>query len=529
MTSSSSHSHARHHANNALSSSQTPVFLETDISLSLATFGLSVPAKQTSRFRNLLGKERLLKRPNVNPVQVSEHAPDRRILLISVEYASLSELLSAMPVESTSIIKDAIDTSEVEVIQPYEVNVPYDALTMQECLRQIIPLAEVKDDDLQGSFELVGRVAHVNLRDALLPYKRAYGKVLADKNPRVEIVVNKTSATKNEFRVFPMEVIHGPPCINEDDGKLSLVTEVKQGRFKYQLDYARVYWNSRLEREHARLCETHFLREPKRGGQVVLADLYCGIGPFVVPAASSDGTKGGCNCLVYANDLNPDSVKWLKENLRRNKCSSNVAEASVDDAVLYARKLVRRGIRFDHAVMNLPALAVDHLVPAFQGILNFDELATDAGSEVSQVATAAWDGWQDDPPWIHCYCFVRGKTSSGGLGDGTGKAAAAREVEHVRDAKRLVMHRLCIGTPAQRAAKRQRADDDDQGGGGDFEATYAPEDLESIDADEEARFECKAHVVRNVAPGKIMVCVSFPLPVEVASTRSSPGDVLARL
>ena len=42
-----------------------------------------------------------------------------------------------------------------------------------------------------------------------------------------------------------------------------------------------------------------------------------------MPAALSDGTKGGCSCLVYANDLSLDMdiVKWLKENLWINQCS----------------------------------------------------------------------------------------------------------------------------------------------------------------------------------------------------------------
>ena len=42
-----------------------------------------------------------------------------------------------------------------------------------------------------ASFEMAGSVAHMNLRDEILEYKRIIGKVILDKNPTVRTVVNK--------------------------------------------------------------------------------------------------------------------------------------------------------------------------------------------------------------------------------------------------------------------------------------------------------------------------------------------------
>ena len=57
-------------------------------------------------------------------------------------------------------------------------------------------------------------------------------------------------------------------------------------------------------------------------GEVVV-DAMAGIGPFAVPAA-----KRGCR--VFANDLNPDSFKWLEENVKINRVADAVSPYMLD-------------------------------------------------------------------------------------------------------------------------------------------------------------------------------------------------------
>ena len=100
-----------------------------------------------------------------------------------------------------------------------------------------------------------------------------------------------------------------------------------------------VYWNSRLEQEHARLTDS-FLP-----GQRVL-DVMAGIGPFAIPAAlrgcqvssqltalalAAARSSQGKGCLqVAANDLNPDSHRYLVKNIQRNRVASAVQPFCVD-------------------------------------------------------------------------------------------------------------------------------------------------------------------------------------------------------
>jgi len=123
-------------------------------------------------------------------------------------------------------------------------------------------------------------------------------------------VVNKVGTIANEFRVPKFEILAG---------KNDMVTEVKQYGATFRLDYGLVYWNSRLEHEHIRLVSLF-----KKGD--VICDMFAGIGPFSIPAAQ----KG---CVVYANDLNPDSVHYLRTNAKINKVEDYIFTYNLDARV----------------------------------------------------------------------------------------------------------------------------------------------------------------------------------------------------
>ena len=44
-----------------------------------------------------------------------------------------------------------------------------------------------------------------------------------------------------------------------------------------------------------------------------VCDVFAGVGPFAIPTAKSKKS------IVYANDLNPSSYTYMKENIMRNK------------------------------------------------------------------------------------------------------------------------------------------------------------------------------------------------------------------
>jgi tRNA (guanine37-N1)-methyltransferase len=44
----------------------------------------------------------------------------------------------------------------------------------------------------------------------------------------------------------------------------------------------------------------------------LIFDVFAGVGPFAVPASM-------LGCTVFANDLNPEAVKWLEFNMKNNQ------------------------------------------------------------------------------------------------------------------------------------------------------------------------------------------------------------------
>lgn len=307
-----------------------------------------VPSRRVSEFRKELSSF-ILNRPKMKVVYAlseTDSAPNgdepknyRKILLEDrVDIYETNEVAKLLSVDECS-------KGDHELVQSYTDWSTY------ETLKRILP---VKPGDIPSSFEQIGHLAHINLRDELLPFKYIIGKVLLDKNsPRIKTVVNKIGTIDTLFRTFGMEVIAG----NQDEG-WSHVT-VKEEGCRFQMDFRLVYWNSRLGGEHRRLTNIIATDSKKNAYPLIVADLMAGIGPFAIPLSSKE-----YNIHVHANDLNPDSFKYLVENSKANKCQ-NLSCYNMD-ARAFCHHLQSRSIDFHHVIMNLPASAPEFL-DAFRG------------------------------------------------------------------------------------------------------------------------------------------------------------------
>ncbi|GAB4828351.1 hypothetical protein Ancab_035348 [Ancistrocladus abbreviatus] len=224
----------------------------------------------------------LLDKPRVKPITEDPTSDRNRYMILSERVHNQD--LSDIPEHKLAELKNLC---EIEVV-PYSLILGY-------------------------SYWGAGHIAHINITDDLLPFKDVIAKVIYDKNyPRIKTVVNKIGTIENEFRVPKFEILAG---------ENNMETEVKQYGARFKLDYSLVYWNSRLEHEHIRLVSLF------QAGETIF-DMFAGIGPFAIPAAQ----KG---CMVFANDLNPDSIRYLKINAEMNRVDDHVCAYNLD-----ARKFI---------------------------------------------------------------------------------------------------------------------------------------------------------------------------------------------
>ncbi|CAA7025271.1 unnamed protein product [Microthlaspi erraticum] len=267
-----------------------------------------------------------------------------RLLLLDEKYSG--EEVQDLPEAIKVLFKEAkkTDASLSFELVKCRLTLFYDYWQMNEVLEALLPKGMI----VPSAFETVGHIAHLNLRDEHLPYKRLIAKVVLDKNqPKIQTVVNKIDAIHNDFRTMQLEVLAG---------NHSLVTLVVENGLRFHVDLARVYWNSKLGTERQRLLLGFDHND-------VVCDVFAGVGPIALAAARVVKR-------VYANDLNPHAVEFMDQNRIVNKLEKRIEIFNMDGRRFITSMFSsEKGRKITQVVMNLPKDAAESL-DAFQGVYN---------------------------------------------------------------------------------------------------------------------------------------------------------------
>jgi tRNA (guanine37-N1)-methyltransferase len=427
---------------------------------------LIIPVRRTAELRRLLSHV-VLRRPKTkNVYTTTEDNPAQRILVLDnanmdIKYTNVKDKDTVF---EDPKVKELLQSGDCEKAE-YTIKVEYHDFTVDEILRKLLP-TEIQE--IPSAYETIGKLAHVNLRKDHLPFQLWIGKVLLDINhPRIRTVVNKLGSIDTKFRTFGMEVIAG----FSGDGWSEV--SVKEEGCTFDMDFRQVYWNSRLVGEHRRLVkliQDQALRSEKK--VTVVADLMAGIGPFAVPLTSpaddhnrinkkkqkkkeqDDPSSQQSKFTVYANDLNPASYKYLSMNKTKNKCQ-NLHCFNVD-----ARAFV-------HHLQTIPAISVgngDSTTNNAAKMMEIDHVIMNLPKTAPDFLDAFRGFTGQYLPRIHVHCFAPKSSEAQDYQDAVDRCAEA------------------LGCPIERE-----------------------------------RDDVQVHVVRDVAPNKNMLCVSFTLPSQVRS------------
>lgn len=197
---------------------------------------------------------------------------------------------------------------------------------------------------LPRALDVIGSIAVIEIPFELKAHRQIIGEALLKTHKNVRTVLAKNGAVTGTYRLREFELIAG---------EQKTITVHKEHGCQYQVNVVTAYFSPRLSHEHNRVAATVQKAE-------TVVDLFAGVGPFSVLIA-----KKNSDARVYAVDINPEAVAFLKKNIRLNRVDNRVipicgnARQVVEDQLL--------GIA-DRVIMNLPEKASEFIDAACKAV-----------------------------------------------------------------------------------------------------------------------------------------------------------------
>jgi len=154
-------------------------------------------------------------------------------------------------------------------------------------------------DELPMKWEFVGDIVILKLHETAGPYKKEIGKAYAEELS-VRTVCADIGGVSGELRRPATEVLFGE---NAESVRL-------ENGIRYKFDVTKIMFASGNTDERNRMCHLNCKNE-------TVIDMFAGIGYFTLPIAKFTGAK-----TVVACEKNPDSFRYLKENIKINGVSN---------------------------------------------------------------------------------------------------------------------------------------------------------------------------------------------------------------
>jgi tRNA (guanine37-N1)-methyltransferase len=197
---------------------------------------------------------------------------------------------------------------------------------------------------LPRALDVIGDIAIIEIPPELKAHKGIIGEAILKTYKNVRTVLAKVGAVSGTYRLREFEIIAGEP---------KTATVHKEYGCQYHVDVAKAYFSPRLSHEHYRVASL-----VQKGETVV--DLFAGVGPFSVLIAKKEA-----DVKVYAVDINPEAIKFLKSNIRLNRVENRVIPILGDAKQVMEEKLL--GVA-DRVIMNLPEKAIEFIDAACRAV-----------------------------------------------------------------------------------------------------------------------------------------------------------------
>lgn len=161
-------------------------------------------------------------------------------------------------------------------------------------------LTKSEQEMLPASFQRLGHVVIIRLKNELLPNKQLIGEAALTTIPGIKTVCLNTGKIDSEFREPKIEYVAGENNTRVDHTEHGCI---------FRFDVTKLMWSMGNMNERKRMYQ---LVKPNE----TVVDFFAGIGYWSIPIAKHANAKH-----VYSIDLNPNSIDALRENQKLNKIS----------------------------------------------------------------------------------------------------------------------------------------------------------------------------------------------------------------
>lgn len=237
--------------------------------------------------------------------------------------------------------------------------------SIEDYLKDRIP--PEKMDEFKKSFDIIGDVVILEIPDELEEEKYIIGEA-ALKFTKRKTVYRKKSEIRGVVRTRELEHLAG-----EDQP----VTIHKEYDSQIMLNVKEVYFSPRLA------TERRIITNQIKDGEIVI-DMFTGVGPIAINISRTRKVK------IYAIDINPHAINYLKKNINNNKLKGEVypIRGDVKDV------LDSINIQADRIIMNLPETAHEFLPIAIKhlksgGIINYYQFSSDYSEPINMIKSTA--------------------------------------------------------------------------------------------------------------------------------------------
>jgi len=206
-----------------------------------------------------------------------------------------------------------------------------DVKRLKKRLRDFLPDLPEKDrSEISNSYDIIGEIAIIHQSRLAEEYGSNVAEAIMKIHPNVRSVFAQNGAVQGNFRLRMLKQL---------SGEKRTFTVHKESGCAFQVDVEKCYFSPRLLNERMRIARL------VQDGEIVV-NMFAGVGCFsIIIARHSNPVK------VYSIDINPEAVRYMKENVRINGCFGKVIPIFGD-----ARRVIEENLQglADRVIMPLP-------------------------------------------------------------------------------------------------------------------------------------------------------------------------------